>query len=82
LPWPSIVAAIISYLYFPAIRSAAFKKIAALSEKGRDCHSGFAARAASMAAETSEGEALEYEAIVEEWFEGFCCLDMDDAFIC
>lgn len=25
-----------------------------------------------MAVETSDGDALEYEAIVEEWFEGFC----------
>jgi hypothetical protein len=64
------------------MRSAVFKKIAALSEKGRDSHSGLAARAASMAAETSDGEALEYEAIVEEWFEGSCCLDMDDVLIC
>lgn len=35
-----------------------------------------------MAAETSDGEALEYEAIVEEWSEGFCCLEMDDVLIC
>jgi len=49
----------ISYLYFPAIRSAALRKMAALSEKGRDSHAGFAASAASMAADTSEGEALE-----------------------
>jgi hypothetical protein len=49
----------ISYLYFPDIRSAAFKKTAALSANGRDSQAGFAARAASMAAETSDGEALE-----------------------
>jgi hypothetical protein len=82
LPWPSIVAAIISYLYFPAIRSAALRKIAARSEKGRDSHAGFAARAASIAAETSDGEALEYEAMVEEWFDGFCCVEMDEVLIC
>ena len=72
----------ISYLYFPAIKSAALRKIAARSEKGRDSHSGFAASAASMAAETSEGEALEYEAMVEEWFAGFCCLEMEEVLIC
>lgn len=55
-----------SYLYFPAIRSAAFKKIAALSENGRDSHAGLAAKAASIAADTSDGEAFEYEATVEE----------------
>jgi hypothetical protein len=75
------VAAIISYLYFPAIRSAAFKNTAARSAKGRDSHAGFAARAASIAAETSDGEAFEYVAIVEEWFEGFCCWDMVEVLI-
>jgi hypothetical protein len=77
-----MVAAIISYLYLPAIKSAAFKKIAALSEKGRDSHSGFAARAASIAAETSDGEALEYDATAEEWFAGLCCLEIDEVLIC
>lgn len=71
-----------SYLYFPAIKSAALRKMAALSEKGRDSHSGFAARAASIAAETSDGEALEYEAIVEEWFDGFCWVEMDEVLTC
>ena len=56
----------ITYRYFPEMRSAAFKKIAALSENGSDSHAGFAARAASMAAETSDGDALEYKATVEE----------------
>jgi hypothetical protein len=58
------------------------RKIAALSEKGRDSHSGFAASAASIAADTSDGAALEYEAIVEEWFDGFCCVEMVDVLIC
>jgi hypothetical protein len=49
----------ISYLYFPAIKSAAFRNTAARSAKGRDSQAGFAWSAASMAAETSEGEALE-----------------------
>jgi hypothetical protein len=62
-----------SYLYFPAIRSAAFRNTAARSANGRDSHAGFAARAASIAAETSDGKAFEYEAMVEEWLEGFCC---------
>lgn len=71
-----------SYLYFPAIRSAALRNTAARSENGRDSHAGFAASAASMAVETSEGEALEYEATVEEWFDGFCCFEIDDVLIC
>jgi hypothetical protein len=25
---------------------------------------------------------LEYEAIVEEWFDGFCCFEIDEVFIC
>jgi hypothetical protein len=65
-----MVAAIISYLYLPETRSAALRKMAARSAKGRDSHSAFAERAASMAAETSDAEALEYEAIVEEWLAG------------
>jgi hypothetical protein len=60
------VAAIISYRYFPATRSAALRKIAARSEKGRDSQAGLAAKAASIADETSEGVALEYETTVEE----------------
>lgn len=31
-----------------------------------------------MAEETSDGEALEKEAMVEECFEGFCCLEIDE----
>lgn len=76
------MAAIISYLYFPAIKSAALRKTAALSENGRDSHAGLAARAASMAAETSDGDALEYDAMVEEWFDGFCCLDIVEVLSC
>jgi len=49
----------ISYLYFVAIKSAALRKMAARSEKGRASHSGLAESAASIALETSEGEALE-----------------------
>jgi hypothetical protein len=41
-----------------------------------------AARAASIAAETSDADALEYEAIVEEWFAGFCCVEMVEVVIC
>ena len=71
----------ISYRYFVEIRSAALRKMAARSEKGRASHSAFAERAASIAFETSEGEALEYDAIVEEWFAGFCCLEIVDVLI-
>jgi len=35
-----------------------------------------------MAAEMSAGEALEYEATVEEWFEGFCWVEIWDVMIC
>lgn len=55
--------------------------MAARSAKGRVSHSGFASSAASMAAETSEEEALEYEAIVEEWLDGFCCFRIDEVLI-
>lgn len=63
-PCPRMVAAITSYLYFPAIRSAAFKKMAALSAKGKFSHSGLAARAASIAADTWADEACDDEARV------------------
>jgi hypothetical protein len=54
-----MVAAMISYLYLPAMRSAALRKMAARSEKWRDSQAGLAERAASIAVDTSEGEALE-----------------------
>ncbi len=34
-----------------------------------------------MAAETSDGEAFEYEAIVEEWFDGFFCVEIVEVLI-
>lgn len=52
-----------SYLYFPDIKSAAFRKIAALSEKGRVSQAALAVRADSMASDTSDGEAEEYFAM-------------------
>jgi hypothetical protein len=54
-----MVAAIMSYLYLPEIKSAALRKMAARSENGRDSQAGLAASAASIAAETSDGEAFE-----------------------
>ena len=59
-PCPSIVAAINSYRCFPPIRSAAFRNIAALSANVIDSHAGLAARADSMALETSTELALVY----------------------
>lgn len=53
------------------MRSAALRKTAALSAKGRDSHAGLAARAASMAFETSEELALVYLAIISWWAAGF-----------
>ena len=59
-PCPSIVRAINSYRYFPDIKSAAFKNIAARSAKVMDSHAGLAAKADSMALETSAEVALVY----------------------
>lgn len=56
--------------------------MAARSENGRDSHAGFAASAASMAFETSEGLALEYEATAEEWLAGLFWVEMEDVVIC
>lgn len=70
-PWPTIVAAIISYLYFPLIRSAAFKKTAARSAKGNVSHADFAFKAESMALVTSDEVAFEYLATAEAWDAGF-----------
>jgi len=39
--------------------------MAALSANGRASQAGFASKAASIAAETSDGEALEYDATVD-----------------
>lgn len=55
--------------------------MAALSANGRASHAGLAASAASIAADTSEGEAFEYDAMVEEWLAGVCCLDMEEVLI-
>lgn len=57
------------------IRSAALRNMAARSAKGVFSHEDFAARADSIAEETSEADALEYEATVEEWLAGFCWVD-------
>jgi len=70
-----------SYLYLPAMRSAAFKKTAARSENGSPSHDCFAARAASMAAETSALDALEYDAIVVAWEEGSDCVSTEESLI-
>jgi len=55
-----------SYLYFPLIKSAAFKNTAARSANGKFSHAGFAASADSMAFETSAELAFEYLAMFEE----------------
>lgn len=81
-PCPSIVAAIISYLYFPLIRSAALRNTAARSANGKFSHAGFAARADSMAFETSAELALEYLAMVEECAAGLAWVRMEDVFTC
>ena len=53
------------------MRSAALRKIAALSAKGMDSHAGLAARADSIAFETSEELALVYLAIISRCAAGF-----------
>jgi hypothetical protein len=55
-----MVAAIISNLYLPAIRSAALRKMAALSAHGSSSHDCLAASAPSMAEATVSG--------VAEWY--------------
>ena len=69
-PCPSIAAAITSYRYLPAIRSAALRNIAALSAKGRVSHARFAERADSIALDTSESLAFEYLAMGSECEDG------------
>jgi len=66
----------ISYRYLPAIKSAAFKKIAARSAKGIDSQKGIAVVALFIAFPMMAGEALQYEATVEAWSDGFFCVDM------
>jgi hypothetical protein len=59
LPWPAIVNDMTSYRYFVDIKSAAFKKMLALSAHGVAAQSLRAERAAAMAASTSALEAFE-----------------------
>lgn len=75
-PWPNMVAAIISYLYFPAIKSAAFKNTAARSENGRVDHSFFASRAPVIASLTCSVVACEEDANVVAWLDGMYCGDL------
>jgi hypothetical protein len=77
-----MVAAMMSYRYLVEMRSAALRKTAARSLKGRASQAGLAARAASMAAETSAVVAVWYEATVVAWSAGFCCLERAEALIC
>jgi hypothetical protein len=59
LPWPAIVNDMTSYRYFVEIKSAAFKKMLALSAHGVAAQSLRAERAAAMAVSTSALEAFE-----------------------
>ena len=70
-----------SYLYFPLIRSAALRNMAARSVKGMASHCAFAASAESMACATSEAVAFEYWAIALEWEEGFNCVEVAEVLI-
>lgn len=82
LPCPSIVAAMISYLYLPPMRSAALRKMAARSTKGVASHDSLAARAASMAALTSDALALEKLATASAWEDGLDCVRTEEFLIC
>src|SRR5947207_7586472 len=64
LPCPNIVAANISYLYFPEIKSAAFRKTDARSEKGNVDHVALSFNAAVMASLTCSVVACEHKARV------------------
>jgi hypothetical protein len=73
-----MVAAMSSYLYLELMRSAALRKIAARSAKGRLSQKGFAAKAESIACWTSDADALEYLAMGVECDEGFDCVRIED----
>jgi len=68
----------ISYLYFPLTRSAAFRKMAALSAKGSISHDLFASSAASIALETSSGLAFENLATTLACEAGLACVRVDE----
>jgi hypothetical protein len=73
-----MVAAIISYRYFVEMRSAALRKTAERSAKGRLSHAVLAARASSIALLTSAVLALEYFATTSACDEGLCCVRIDE----
>lgn len=77
-PWPTIVAAMMSYRYLVDTRSAALRKTAARSAKGRFAHASWAANASSIALLTSAVLAFEYFATISAWEDGFCCVRMDE----
>src|SRR5690242_184496 len=81
LPWPTIVAAIISYRYFPDTRSAALRKTEARSAKGRASHSAFAASAESIAFFTSAVLAFEYLATTSACEEGLFWVRIEELLI-
>ena len=60
------------------IRSAALRKTAARSAKGRLSHAGFAARADSIACWISAAEAFEYLAIGVLREDGSDCVSIED----
>jgi hypothetical protein len=76
-----MVAAMISYRYLVDIKSAALRKTAARSAKGRFAHASWAARASSIALLTSAVLALEYLATTSACEEGLCCVRMDELVI-
>lgn len=63
------------------IRSAALRKTAARSAKGRDSHSDLAARADSMALLTSSALAREYRATTDLWSAGFTWVPIEEVLI-
>jgi hypothetical protein len=73
-PWPTIVAAINGYRYFPETKAAARIKIAARSSNGVFSHSDFAIKASSIVFLTSSGVARLYSATTCLCCAGLTCL--------
>ena len=67
-----------SYRYFPLMRSAALRNIAARSTKGNVSQAFLAANAESMALDTSEELAFEYFAIASACDEGILCVRIEE----
>ncbi len=82
LPWPSMVAAIKSYRYLPPTRSAALRKMDALSAHGSSSHAVLAASEDAIALSIVSGVAEWYEQRCLAWSNGKICLTRSLERIC